>query len=426
MQRRYRKMQRKTNGKIREISDSRVLLELPLPVAEVVGGIPMAVKELSEEVGLMIVSAAMKSECKRIAGPKNAKNPLRRANWWGGELSPIYYDGQKKLIERPRVRGKNSKEIPLNTYKAFRDSKGMKGTVMKQMLLGISSRNYEEAVETVIKGYGIKRSSVSRHFVKATAEQMHEFLERDLSGLDLCAIFIDGIEFKGNLLVVALGVSRAGRKHILGLWQGATENAEVCKNLLEDMARRGLDTARAYLFVLDGSKALRSAVAKIFSRDVLVQRCQIHKRRNVKEHFPPEHQNAVDARIRAAYKMTDYNKAKASLELTVKYLEKINLDAARSLREGLEETLTLHRLGVPGLLKKTLSTTNPIESCFSVTRTITGRVKRWRGGDMLQRWAAAALLRAEKKFKRVHGYREIPKLITVLQQKSLDGKEVAA
>jgi transposase-like protein len=426
MKKGYRKMARKANGKIREIRDGKVLLELPLPVSEVLEGIPGVVKELSEEVGLMVVSAAMHSECERIAGPKNSKNPLRTANWWGSELSPIYYDRQKVLIERPRLRGKDNKEIGLSTYKALRDPKGMRGSVMKSMILGISSRNYEEAVETVIKGYGIKRSSVSRHFVKATAEQMREFMERDLSGLELCAIFIDGLEFKGQLLVVALGLCVEGRKHVLGLWQGATENSEVCKNLLEDMARRGLDTTRDYLFVLDGSRALRSAVARMFGSDALVQRCQMHKRRNVKEHLPPEHQNAVDTRIRAAYKMAEYEDAKASLDLTIRYLERLNPDAARSLREGLEETLTLHRLGVTGLLRKTLSTTNPIESCFSVTKTITGRVKRWRGGDMLQRWAVAALLRAEKKFRRVQGYREIPKLITALEQKSLDGKEVAA
>lgn len=426
MEKRYRKMQKKANGKIREISDGKVLLELPLSVVQVVEGIPRAVKELSEEVGLLIVSAAMNSECERIAGPKNSKNPLRTANWWGSDLGPIYYDGQKVLIERPRLRGKDNKEVPLSTYRAFRDPKGMKGSVMKQMVLGISSRNYEEAVESLMDGYGIKKSSVSRHFVKATAEQMRGFMERDLSGLDLFAIFIDGIEFKGNLLVVALGLSRAGRKHVLGLWQGATEKAEVCRNLLEDMARRGLNTGKDYLFVLDGSKALRSAVTKMFGSDALVQRCQMHKRRNVKEHLPPEHQSAIDARIRAAYQMADYDKAKASLDLTVRYLEKLNPDAARSLKEGLEETLTLHRLGVTGFLRKSLSTTNPIESCFSMTRTITGRVKRWRGGDMVQRWAVAALLRAEKRFRRVQGYREIPKLVAALQQKSLDRKEVAA
>lgn len=251
-------------------------------------------------------------------------------------------------------------------------------------------------------------------------------MERDLSHLELCAIFIDGIEFKSNLLVVALGLDKTGRKHILGLWQGATENAAVCNNLLDDIERRGLDTKRDYLFVLDGSKALRSAVAKKFGADVLVQRCQVHKRRNVRDHLPPEHQEAIDARIRAAYNMADYDKAKESLEVTVRYLERLNPSAASSLKEGLEETLTLHKLGISGLLRKTLSSTNPIESCFSVTRSITGRVKRWSGGDMVQRWAAAALLRAEKKFKRVKGYREIPKLIAALQQKNIDRKEVAA
>lgn len=427
MEKRYRKMARKVNGKIREIRDGKVLLEIPLPLAEVIGGIPAAVKGLCEDAGLMVVSALLADECERIAGPKDTKNPLRTANWWGSELSPIYYDDrQKVLIERPRLRSKEGKEIPLSTYKAFRDPKGMKRSVMKQMVLGISSRNYEEAVESIIKGYGIKKSSISRHFVQATAEQMREFMERELSGLDPFAIFIDGIEFKKNMLVVALGLDVKGKKHVLGLWQGATENAEVCKMLLEDLARRGLDMTRDYLFVLDGSKALRSAVARMFGSDVTVQRCQMHKRRNVKEQLPPEHQNAIDARIRAAYNMTDYAKAKESLDLTVKYLERLNPSAAASLKEGLDETLTLHKLGVTGLLKKTLSTTNPIESCFSVTRTITGRVKRWRGGDMLQRWAVAALLRAEKKFRRVQGYREIPKLVAALQQKSLDGKEAAA
>jgi transposase-like protein len=429
MEKRYRKMSRKANGKVREIGNGTVVLELPLPVAEVLSGIPEAVERISRDVGMMLIGAAMESECERIAGAKNSRNPQRQANWWGSQVGPVYYDHQKVLMERPRLREMDGKEIPLQTYKALRDPKGMRSSVMKNMVLGISTRNYEEAVESFIKGYGIKKSSVSRHFVKATAEQVREFMERDLGGLDLCAIFIDGIEFKSEHLVVALGLDKGGRKHVLGLWQGATENATVCMSLLEDMARRGLDMTKDYLFVLDGSKALRSAVTKMFGKDVLVQRCQMHKRRNVCDHLPKEHQMAVDARIRAAYKMADYQKAKESLELTIRYLERLNPDAARSLREGLEETLTLHKLGVTGLLRKTLSTTNPIESCFSITRTITGRVKRWRGGDMVQRWAVAALLRAEKKFRRVKGYKEIPKLLLTskaLKTKSLEREEAAA
>jgi transposase-like protein len=426
MEKRYRKMHRKVNGKIREISDRGILLELPLRVAEVIGRLPQLIREIAEETGILLMLAAMNSECVRIAGPKHSKNPLRTANWWGSDLRPVYYDKQEVIIERPRLRGKDKKEIPLATYEAFRDSQGMRESVLKNMILGISSRDYEEAVSGFLKGYGIRKSSVSRHFVKATAEQMRVFLERELSGLDLVAIFIDGIEFKGHLLVVAMGLDKDGRKHILGLCQGATENAEVCKSLLEDMDRRGLNTGKDYLFVLDGAKALRSAVTRMFGEKALVQRCQQHKRRNVLKHLPEKHQNAIDARISSAYKMTDYNEARKSLDLSVRYLENLNPDAASSLKEGLEETLTVHKLGVTGLLRKTLATTNPLESCFSGVRTTTGRVKRWRGGDMAQRWAVAALLRAEKKFKRVRGYKELPKLTAVLQQKSLDGKEAAA
>src|SRR5271169_443605 len=426
MKKRYRNMRKKANGKVREIGDASVLLELPLQVAGVIESLPEVIRELAQQTGLLLMSAAMDSECEIIAGPKNSKNPLRAANWWGSDLSPVYYEKQKVLIDRPRLRGRDNKEIPLATLQAFRDPRGMRSSVMKNMVLGISSRHYEEAVESFVKGYGIKKSSVSRHFVKATAQQMREFMERDLAGLDLVAIFIDGIAFKGHLLVVALGLDKGGRKHVLGLWQGATENATVCGSLLEDITRRGLDIGKDYLFVLDGSKALRSAVSKMFGSDAVVQRCQQHKRRNVLDHLPKEHQHAIDARISAAYKMANYADAKKSLELTVKYLEKLNPSAAGSLKEGLEETLTIHKLEITGLLRKTLSTTNPIESCFSVTRTITGRVKRWRGDDMVQRWAVASLLRAEKKVRRVKGYREIPKLIAALQRKSIDRKEAAA
>ena len=426
MKKRYRNMQKKANGKVREISNGSVLLELPLSVAGVIESLPEVIRALAQEAGLLLMSAAMNAECEMIAGAKNSKNPLRAANWWGSDLGPVYYDKQKVLIDRPRLRSKNNKEIPLATYQAFGDPLSMRNSVMKNMILGISSRNYAESVESFVKGYGIKKSSVSRHFVKATAEQMREFMERDLAGLDLVAIFIDGIEFKGHLIVVALGLDKGGKKHVPGLWQGATENATICTSLLEDIARRGLNIEKDYLFVLDGSKALRSAVAKMFGTNVTVQRCQQHKRRNVLAHLPKEHQHSIDARISAAYKMADYDDAKKSLELTVRYLEKLNPSAAASLREGLEETLTVHKLEVAGLLRKTLQTTNPIESCFSVSRTITGRVKRWRGDDMVQRWAVASLLRAEKKFRRVKGYKEIPKLIAALQQISIDRKEAAA
>lgn len=426
MKKEYRKMARKANGKIREIREGQVTIEVPLPIAEVLMGTTEVVEEIGREIGLMVISAVIESEAARKAGKKNTKNPHREAHWWGSQIGPIYYEGQKVLIEHPRIRSKGNAEIPLDTYKAFQDPRRMRKSLLKEMVVGISSRNYEETIEKLLNGYGIKKSSISRHFVQATAEQVREFLERSVADLNFCSIFIDGIEFKEDHLIVALGIDTTGYKHVLGLWQGATENTGVCVNLLEDLQRRGLDMSRDYLFVLDGSKALRSAVARMFGKDVTVQRCQQHKRRNVKEHLPPEHQAAIDARIRAAYNMTDYGEAKKSLDLTIRYLERLNPSAAKSLEEGLEETLTIHRLGIKGLLRKTLSSTNPIESCFSIMRTVAGRVKRWRKGDMIQRWAVAALLRAERRFRRVRGYQEIPKLLVVLKQNSIDRKEVAA
>lgn len=426
MKKEYRKMARKVNGKIREIKEGQVTIEVPLPIAEVLMGTTEVIEKIGREIGLMVISAVIESEAEQKAGKKNEKNPHRSANWWGSQIGPIYYDGQKVLIDRPRIRSKENKELALETYIALQNPRKMRKTVLKDMVLGISTRNYEETVEKLLRGYGIKKSSIGRHFVQATAAQMREFLERSLSGFNLCAIFIDGIEFKGEHLIVALGIDRTGYKQILGLWQGATENAAICGNLLEDLQRRGLDTGKDYLFVLDGSRALRSAVTRMFGKDAEVQRCQQHKRRNVKAHLSPEHQTTIDARIRAAYNMVNYEDAKKSLELTVRYLERLNPSAARSLAEGLEETLTVHRLRVNGLLRKTLASTNPIESCFSITRTITGRVKRWRKGDMVQRWAVTALLRAESKFRRVKGYKEIPQLLAVLHNKSIDRKEVAA
>jgi len=421
-----RMMQRKANGKIREIADDHVTMDMPVPLAAVLMGMPQVIKELAEDMGILLMKAVMESECEKIAGPKGMRNADRTANWWGSEIGSVCYDAQKIVMERPRLRGTDNKEIPLETYKALQSTKGMSETVARRVVFGLSNRKYEEAIGGFLRGYGIKKSSVSRHFVKATAEQMREFMERDLSALDLCAIFIDGIEFKGHLLVVALGLDKDGRKHILGLREGATENREVCMGLFDDMERRGLSMSNDYLFVLDGSKALRSAVARKFGAQVQVQRCQLHKKRNVLEHLPKEHHNAVDARIKAAYGMNGYEEAKRSLELTVKYLDRLNPSAAASLREGLEETITVHRLGVKGLLRKTLCSTNVIESCFSTTRTITDRVKRWKNGSMVQRWAVTALLRAEKKFRKIKGYKDIPKMLVALQQKNIDRKEAVA
>lgn len=426
MKKQYRKRDGKATGKSGKcIFKESVMVELPLPVAEILSGVEVAIEELAGEIGLLLIEHTMAAEVERLAGKRYAHVPGRENVRWGTQKGTVTYAGRKLTVERPRVRN-SSGEVPLQTYQAFAHGERMSHAVFSKLILGVSTRNYEAAIDDFVAGYGIKKSSASRHFVKATKAKLKEIVERDLSALDLCAIMIDGIDFKGKLLVVALGIDTDGKKHILGLWQGATENAEVVKSLLEDLIERGLNPNKAYLFVLDGAKALKKAVKMIFGEDTPIQRCQVHKRRNVKSHLPEEHQASVDRRIKAAYSMESYDEAKKSLRRTVAYLERLNPSAARSLEEGLEETLTLHRLGVPELLRKSLSSTNIIESCFSTTRGTTGRVKRWRNGDQVQRWSAAALLEAEKKFRRINGYRMLPVLILALNPIKVEVEGVVA
>lgn len=308
------------------------------------------------------------------------------------------------------------------SYQLFQTDGRLQREVAEKIICGVSTRKYKRVIEAVTEGYGIEKSSVSRAFKKHTKRLLKAFGERSLEDRKLCVLMLDGIRYAEHLLVIALGVDEGGKKHVLGLWQGATENAEVCKTLLEDLISRGLSTERNYLFVLDGSKALRAAVERVFGEDTLVQRCQVHKRRNVKEHLPPHLQEEIDRRIRAAYQMNTYEDARQSLLLTVRYLENINVSAARSLEEGLEETLTVHRLNLPEQLRQSLRSTNLIESCFSFTRHITRRVKRFRAGDQVQRWVACALLEAEKQFRKIQGYRSLPALLNALKQKETEGK----
>jgi len=306
-------MRRKVNGKVREISEGRIVMEVPIPMAEIVSGAGFVVERMAEELGLMLMFAAMQAEAEKLAGQKHRKDLNRQIYWWGHQSGYVYYEGKKVPIYRPRLREKGGKEVKLETYEAFKSGDRVEGLCMGDLLSGLSTRRYEWVAGRFLEGYGIKRSTVSRRYIRATKKKMQELLERDLGGLDLCVIFIDGIEVKGHLLVVALGIDREGHKHVLGLWQGATENRQVCLALLDDLERRGLDVQKEYLFVLDGSKGLRSAVAMKFGRRAVVQRCQVHKRRNVKSYLPGEHQAHVDARIRAAYNMASYEDAKISI-----------------------------------------------------------------------------------------------------------------
>jgi transposase-like protein len=422
MARRYRNRREDASGEsvnVEEKADvlaGRVTVELPVSLADIIEGIGGEVEQLAGEAGLRIMQAVMEAELESLAGPKSRHDPEREASRWGRQKGYVVLAGKKVKVRHPRVRDREGQEVRLASYERFQSPPRRQRSIIRQLVHGISTRNYERAIEHFTAGYAISKSAVSREFVKATRGSLQSLCERRIDALgNLAVLMIDGQAYADLCLVVALGVEETGRKHVLGLVQGATENAVVVQHLLDDLVERGLDPTRRRLIVLDGSKALRKAVKRTFGEDCPVQRCQLHKRRNVAEHLPPEYQRSADQRIRTAYAMTRYDQARTQLLKTVAWLEGINPSAARSLREGLEETLTLHRLGLPETLRRSLQSTNLIESALSVARDVTGRVKRWRGGDMRLRWMAAGLLRAESRFRRIRGCKDMPRLLAALQ-----------
>ena len=281
-------------------------------------------------------------------------------------------------------------------------------------MLGLSTRNYSKAVREFAESYGIEKSAVSDHFVRVSREKLGELLERPLDKLKLCVLYLDGIEFKGQHLIVALGINIDGTKTVLGLRQGASENATVVGELLDDLVERGVDFSVPMLDVLDGAKALTKAVRKHAGNQALVQRCQLHKRRNVTGHLPEQYRDAMERKMIHAYPMTHYVDAKKALDRLHRERMDLNPSAARSLAEGMEETLTVHRLQLKGWLRATLATTNPLESAFSAVDRICQRVKRWRRGDHRERWVGAGLWLAERSFRRVKGYKQLPQLLAEL------------
>jgi putative transposase len=291
---------------------------------------------------------------------------------------------------------------------------GRSGVGAQESRQGVSTRDYAQVVDLAREGFGVAKSSISRGFVRASADAVQALTERRFDGQRFPVVMIDGVEYAGQTMVVALGITEDGTKRVLGLRQGATENATVCIALLADLQERGLDTRQPTLLVLDGSKALHAAVTRIWGANAVVQRCQVHKRRNIKAHLSEKHHAELDRQLAVAYQGEDYEKAKASLETTAKWLSRLNPDATASLREGLEETLTVIRLGLTGSLRRTLCSTNPIESALSVAQRVTARVTRWRDGDMRQRWCVAGLLRAEGKFRRVRGHRAMKAFLKAL------------
>jgi transposase-like protein len=356
-------------------------------------------------------------EVEQRCGRRYERVAERTVTRYGRQQGVVVIAGQKLPIERPRVRyTRRCGEAELETYARLQSPEAMPQAVLKRLVRGVSCRDYEGVVDLAREGFGVKKSSVSRSFVKASAKEVRQLAERRFDGQRFPVIYLDGTPYAGESMIAALGITEDGQKRLLGLRQGATENAAVCTALLEDLCARGLDTSSPTLLVLDGAKALHAAAKRIWGRNALIQRCQVHKKRNVKQHLPQKHWPELARQLSAAYHETDYDQALKGLKTTARWLERLNPDAASSLREGMEETLTVVRLGVPELLRRTLATTNPIESAFSVAENVTRRVKRWRDGDMRKRWCTAGLLRAESKFRRVKGHRHMPHLLKALDR----------
>jgi putative transposase len=407
---RYQSNAKKSNRKFEVVGARQLAVHLPLPLVELWEELQPQVEHLAGLAGLQIIRGVIEEEVTRRVGPRYQPDPASSCVRWGQQRGYVVFAGQKVAVERPRVRARKGPEVALDSYTRLQHDGRRQRAVREGIVAGLTSRSYHRAVQSVLDGYGIEKSSVSREFVAASAAQLKQLCEKKLGDLDLVALLIDGIQLGKQVLVVALGIEINGEKHVLGLWQGATENTTVVKELLEDLVARGLNSERRYLFVIDGAQALRAAIERVFGDRAEVQRCQIHKRRNVKDHLPKQAQGDTDRRIRNAYALTNYAEAKAELEKIFRHLERINPSAARSLEEGLEETLTVHRLNVGALLRRTLASTNPIESCLSTVERVAHNVKRWRGGDQPLRWTATGLLEAEKKFRRVKGYRELEAL----------------
>ena len=380
------------------------------------------------EIGAQVAYSLLEDEVQRLCGPRYQRDPERTASRHGSQPGVIHIGGQKVRIDKPRVRATDGhhQEIDLATYETMQTEGTMPAAALKRMLRGVSTRDYEGVIDTARDAFGIKKSSVSRGFVKATKNELEKFAAKRFDGQRMAAIMIDGLDFAGFMMVCAIGIAADGHKHVLGLRLGATEDAQVVASLLSDLRDRGISTAHHTLFVLDGSKALASGVKRIWGDRAVIQRCQVHKHRNVRSHLPKQHHVELKRRLYEAYYGNDYDEAVKQLRSTVAWLKHINPDAAASLSEGLEETLTVIRLGVRPQLRRTLSTTNAIESAFDRVRTLTRRVKRWRDGDMRHRWCLAGLQRAEESFNRVKGYTTIPLLIETLESQSLETNNNAA
>lgn len=389
---------------------------------ELAGACKEGLLALAVGTGMQVMHALIEANVTAIAGPKGKHNPERNAVRHGSDPGSVTLGGRRVPVERPRVRTPDKRsELPVPVYDFFAKGDALGGMAVERMLAGLSARRYTTGLEPI--GTDVERiakstskSAISRRFVALTKTALADMFSRRLDDLDIVALMVDGVHVGDHLCVVALGIDMDGHKHALGLWEGATENTTVVTTLLDDLVDRGLDASKGLLVVIDGGKALPAGIRRVFGAKAVIQRCQEHKIRNVTGHLPKDEQDTVERAMRAAYSRTDAARAQRELEQPAARLERTHPGAAGSLREGLEETLTVVRLGLSGALMRTLRSTNPVESMISRARDVARNVKRVRDGAMALRWTAAGLAEAKESFRRIRGYRDLSLLRAALSK----------
>jgi len=415
----------KKSSQIQSVDATAIPQCVSVAMAEIAENMHEGLLALAVGAGLQVMAALMEADVSALAGPKGKHDATRTAVRHGRERGSVTLGGRRVAVTRPRVRAAGgSGELPIASYELFSSTEILGKMAMEKMLAGLSTRRYPVGLEPVGQQVdescsATSKSAISRKFVAMTETALAELLSRDLSGLDLVALMIDGVHFAESCCVVALGIGIDGVKHPLALVEGSTENATLVTGLLVDLRERGLDVTRPMLVCLDGSKALRKAVLDVLERPV-IQRCQLHKVRNVKDLLPQRLRSTVGRKMTDAYHAGSALEAEAALLALATELDRTHPGAAASLREGLDETLTVLRLGVPPTLARTLRSTNCIESMISVCREHAGNVKRWRDGQMALRWCAAGMVEAGKQFRRVNGHLHLPTLRTALERQTAE------
>lgn len=368
--------------------------------------------------GLACVDEVLEAERAALCGARYAHQAGRQALRGGHVASSLVLGGRRVAVNRPRVRRAAGGELKLPSWRQWSARDPLEERALEQMVLGVSTRRYARSLELLPAGIaarGVSKSAVSERFVYGTERKLAELMSRELGGLKLAAVLIDGVHFGAHVVLAAVGVDERGGKHVLGLREGATENAAAARALLADLAERGLEMSRSILVVIDGAKALRKAVIEVFGARALIQRCREHKKRNVTDALPERLRGTVRGAMNQAYATREAGRARRLLDNLARRLEHQHPGAAASLREGLEETLTVMRLGLPANLERVLSSTNLIENLFSRVREIGRRVKRWQSGTMVLRWTAAGVLEAQRGFRKLAGYRALPALVAALR-----------